>query len=221
MKWLLILFTITMSSTALAAKSLESELKDLDVKEAAPSNKLQERLYSVQMRATPLAGRWETLLGFAHNFSDSGFVQSQQFSLEGQYHFDDRWAVAAAYSHVSNELTSSAKTLAGTDGAYPDVDFARNRLEARLQANLFYGKFRMTRSQAMSFDQYLGLGVAEQDLQSGNVLGYVGDLGFAFWLGSQASIHLGAKDYYYSQNRALSKGYSHNVHGYVQAGFLF
>lgn len=200
---------------------LEKDIKDLDVQDAVPAPKLKERLYSVQMRNSPLQGRWEVLFGAAQNYSGSGFLSTSQLSLEGQYHLTDRLALAAAVSRVSNNFTSSAKNLQDASGYLPDVDYARWRAEVRAQANLFYGKFRMTRSQAMSFDQYVGLGPVANDMRSGTSVGAVADVGFAFWVSTWGSLHAGLKDYWYKENRTLSKGYTNNVHGYVQAGVLF
>lgn len=204
-----------------ATQSLEKDIRDLEVQDSVPAPVLKERLYSVQMRSSPLTGRWEVLGGMAKNFSGSGFLDTAQVSIEGQYHLDDRFSFAGSYSRVSNTFTSSAKNLQAVNGYLPDVDYAKQRFEARAQANLFYGKFRMTRAQAMSFDQYVGLGPVFNQLRSGSSVGAVFDVGFAFWIGKWGSVHLGAKDYYYRENRALSKGYTNNVHGYGQLGFLF
>ncbi len=204
-----------------APRSLETELKQLDVKDAVPSSKLTERIYAVQSRATPLALRVELGLALAENFGGSGFLASDQWSGEAQFHITDRWAFAAAYSQVSNKFTGAAKNLEERSGFLPDIDYAKSRMEARILYNVFYGKFRFTRNQALSFDQYIGLGAAQNDLRSGTVTGPLGDIGFAFWFGQHMSIRLGMKDYYYRENRALSQGYSHNVHGYLQTGYIF
>ena len=208
-------------SARLANKSLEKDLKDLDVQDAVPSAKLQERIYAVQARATPLKGKRELALTFGQVISGSDFLSSAQFGLEGQYHFNDRWFAAAAYSRVSNRFTASAESLQTSSGYLPDVDFAKSRLEARLGLNLFYGKFRFTSAQALSFDQYLGLGFASNQLRSGTSTGPVIDAGFAFYFPRQVAVHLGVKDYAYQENRLLTKGDTNNVQLYVQAGVLF
>lgn len=202
-------------------RSLESELKQLEVKDAVPSSKLTERIYAVQSRITPLKNRAELGVALAQNFGGSGFLDSSQWSVEGQFHFTDRLALAAAYSQVTNEFTGSAKNLEEKSGILPDIDYVKSRTEGRLLYNLFYGKFRFTRSQSLSFDQYLGLGYAQNELRSGTSGGPVGEFGFAFWFGQHVSVRLGAKDYYYNENRTLSQGYAHNVHGYLQTGYLF
>lgn len=216
--YLLLMFSFAASA---APKSLESEIKDLEVKDAVPNSRLNERYYAVQARATPLAGRTEVLAGVAQNYSGSGFLDATQVSVDGLYHFDDRWALGGGFARVNNKFTASANNLQAVTGYLPDVDYARNRLEARGQVNLFYGKFRLTSKQAMGFDQYLALGPVINDLRSGTTTGLMGDIGFAFYFGKQISVHLGAKDYYYRENRTLTKGYGHNVHGYLQAGVLF
>lgn len=218
--WLLIVL-LSGSGAFGASKSLERELKDLDVQDTLPNAKLSDRLYSVQPRMVPLTGKVQLLAGAAQNYSGSGFLDTTQFSVGGQYHFNDRWSLAGAYSRVSNKFTKSADQLLQTGGYLPDVDYARSRTEIRAVYNLFYGKFRFTRTQALSFDQYFGLGLASHDLRSGNTVGVVGDFGFTFWISPKYAVHLGAKDYYYRENRTLSKGYSHNVHGYLDAGLVF
>jgi outer membrane beta-barrel protein len=220
MRLVLLLF-IALCTLQVGAKSLEKELKELDTDDAVPSTRLQDRLYSVQMRAHPLTAKREILASYGQVFSGSEFLHSSQLAVEGQYHFDDRWAVAGGVARVANTFSSSANNLLNTAGYLPDVDYARWRLEARAQMNLLYGKIRFTRMQAVSFDQYLGLGVAYNDLRSGSSLGPVGDIGLAFWLGEHASVHLGVKDYYYAENRTLTKGYTHNAQAYAQAGYIF
>lgn len=220
MRFLFALVMLTGSCAFAASKSLEKELKDLDVQDAVPASRLEERLYAVQGRATPLLERWEVLVSAAQSFSTGNFLESSQFGAEGQYHFTDRFSVAGAYSRVANRFNSSADNLQAQTGYLPDVDFAKSRLEARAQYSLFYGKFRFTRAQAMSFDQYWGAGLARNELRSGNVVGPVFDAGFAFYIGQKFTFHLGVKDYYYEENRTLSKGITNNVHGYVQAGLL-
>ncbi len=213
---------LTAGSVAMAApKSLERELKDLDVKDAIPSSKLVERIYAVQGRATPLAMRPELTVAMAQNFSGSGFLETSQWTVEGIFHFSDRWAMAAAYSQVSNKFTKAANNLLNTSGYLPDVDYAKSRMEARALYNVFYGKFRFSRSQSMSFDNYLGLGAVQNDLRSGQALGAVAEVGFAFFFPKDISVRVGVKDYFYKENRTLSQGYAHNVHGYLQTGYLF
>lgn len=204
-----------------ATRSLESELKQLEVQDAVPSSKLTERIYAVQSRVTPLRFRPELTVAVAENFGGSAFLDSNQFSAEGIFHFSDRLSLAAGYSHITNKFTSSARSLEEKSGILPDVDYVKTRMEARLAYNLFYGKFRFSRSQALSFDQYLGLGAAQHELRSGTTVGPVGDFGFAFWFGQHFSTRIGVRDYYFKENRTLSQGYSHNVHGYLQTGYIF
>lgn len=204
-----------------ATRSLERELKDLDVKDAIPSSKLSERIYAVQERATPLKFRPELAVALGQNFGGSGFLDTKQWTVEGFFHFSDRWAGAFGYSQVSNKFTGAADNLLDKAGFLPDVDYAKSRLEGRAVYNVFYGKFRFSRMQALSFDQYIGLGVSQNSLRSGESLGPVAEAGFAFWIGKYASVRLGVKDYYYREDRALSQGYAHNVHGYLQSGFIY
>lgn len=220
MRTLIFIFTL-LASTAWADKSLQRELNELDVQDAVPSSQVSERLYAVQMRAHPLGRKWEVLLGGNRAIAGSEFLITSQVSFEGQYHYDDRWAVAAAYSRVFNEFTQAADNLQNETGKLPDVDYATSRIEARGVFNAFYGKVRFSRNQAVTFDQYFGLGLVRSDQRLGASVGAVGDFGFAFWLGRSASVHLGLKDYYYEEKGLISKGMNHNVHAYAQAGALF
>jgi len=220
MKSIIVMFAFFSSVAVAAPSSLENDLKELDAQDAVPGMTTSDRLYAVQQRATPLSRRTEILLSAGQTLAGSDFLDSSQVGAEIQYHFNDRFSVAGGYSKVTNKLTSSARNLENSTGFLPDVDYASSRWEARAQYNLFYGKFRFNRTQALSFDQYLGLGVANHDLLSGNVTGPVFDAGLAFWMGKKFSFHAGVKDYYYKENRMLSKGNTHNVQGYVQAGIL-
>ncbi len=73
----------------------------------------------------------------------------------------------------------------------------------------------------MGFDQYVALGPVFNEMRSGTSAGWMGDVGFAFYFAKRFTFHLGVKDYFYEENRTLTKGYGHNVHGYLQAGALF
>ena len=219
--FLLLGLLVSGAAWSAAPTKIEKDLRELEVTDPLPRTRLDDRLYTVQMRARPLTSRAEFLLGAGQNFSGSGFLDTKQTSLEGQYHFSDRWALALGYAWVKNEFTPSAQSLRNVTGFLPDVDYASSRLEGRVQYNLFYGKIRFTKLQAISFDQYLGLGAARHELRSGAETGPVADLGFAFWLGRHASAHLGVKDYYYDEHRQMTNGSNHNVHGYAQLGVIF
>lgn len=210
------------SAAALAAPGpLERDLKELEVRDPVPGNSLSDRIHTVQMRARPLSKKTEVLIGAGQILGGNGFLKTQNVSAEVQYHFNDRWSVAGAYSSLQNEFTASASRLQAATGLMPDVDYAKSRMEARAQVNLFYGKIRFTRRQAISFDQYFGLGLAQNELRSGSAGGPVADLGIAFWISKWGSLHLGVKDYYYKENRTLSQGNAHNVTAYAQAGMVF
>jgi outer membrane beta-barrel protein len=221
MKQLLITALILVSSQAFAANgNLEDDLKSLDVQEAVPNQVSKEKLYSIQSRATSLKGRIEILAGAAQNYTGNGFLQTQQVGGELQYHLNDEWSVGLGYSQVFNTFKSDADRLLQEQGVLPDVDYAKTRMEAKIQYNLFYGKFRFSQESVMYFDQYWAGGYAQNKLGSGDSNGPMGDVGFAFWVKSWGSIHLGLKDYYYTEKAALSKGAHHNIHGYMQVGYL-
>lgn len=221
LKAILILTSIISLNAFAAPGALEKDLKELEMRDPVPAARLNDRIYTVQMRARPLSGKFELLAGGGMGMGGNEFLKTNQLSVEGQYHFNDTWSVAAAYTNVQNEFTDSAKRLEAATGLQPDVDYAKSRTELRAQFNAFYGKIRFSRTQAITFDQYFGLGYAVNNLRSGNAEGFVGDLGVAFWGGEQLAFHVGVKDYYYKESRTLSKGDTHNIFGYLQAGMVF
>jgi outer membrane beta-barrel protein len=210
----------SVSSIAATDGNLENELNSLDVKDEVPQAVTKEKLYAIQARNSTLKNRLEILASAAQNFTSDGFLNSYQVGGELQFHFNDDWSVAGAYSQVMNTFRSSADRLLETEGILPDVDYAKSRMEGRVQYNLFYGKFRFTKDSVMYFDLYTSLGYAQSTLASGSSGGPVGDAGFAFWVGNWGSVHIGVKDYYYAEKRMLSQGSHHNIHGYIQAGYL-
>ena len=74
---------LVMGTSAFATtRSLDRELKDLDVKDKIPSSRLSERIYAVQERITPLKFRPELNFGIAQNYGGSGFLETNQLYLE-------------------------------------------------------------------------------------------------------------------------------------------
>jgi len=205
---------------AVASGELENDLKSLDVQETVPSAVSKEKLYSIQSRNAPLKNHFEILASLGQNFTGDGFLARNQIGGEIQYHITDDWALGVGYNKVYNDFKGSADRLLQEQGVLPDVDYAKARIEGRVQYNLFYGKFRFTKDSVMYFDQYIAAGYAQNQLASGNANGPLGDAGFAFWISNWGSVHLGVKDYYYTEKAALTSGAHHNIHGYLQVGYL-
>ena len=172
-------------------------------------------------RVTALAKRNEVRLGMSQNYSDRKLLDTAQLSLESTRHFDNRWSVVGGYAWVNNRYTALANNLRSQTGELPYVDYARHRIEARGQANLFYGKMRLTPKQSIGFDQYIGLGPVLNDMRSGLNLGWVGNLGLALYFGQRVTVHAGAKNYYQREERTDGRVNAHKFHGYLQAGLLF
>ena len=204
-------------------ETLESELKSLnfDKSEKIPAGQSTEKLYSIQSRVISLDNRNEILLGGGQNLTGDSFLVSRQASLEDQFHFNDKWAVALAYSKAENKWSSSTQKLIDQNSLVPDVDYLKSRTEFRLQYNTFYGKLRVTRDSIFYFDQYVALGYASNELASGNSGGPVIDVGFSNWISNYGSIHWGLKDYSYQERGQLSSGFTNNIFAYIQAGYLF
>lgn len=205
------------------SQTLESELNSLsfDKNEVLPEGLSKEKLYSVQSRIMELKGRTEVLFGGGQNFTGNSFLVSRQLTVEGQYHFNNQWSLALAHSQMDNKWTSSTDQLIAQNSLVPDVDYIRSRTELRVQYNTFYGKLRLLRDSVYYFDQYVAFGYAINELSSGSSPGPVLDVGFVHWLPQWGSLHWGLKDYYYEERGKLTSGYSNNLFGYVEVGYLF
>ncbi len=223
MRLFLLPIIVLFSLTTMAAKpgSLENELSSLNMDENIPSETTKESLYSVKPRINELSKRVEVLASGAYSFSGNSFLNTSQLGIEAQYHLSNKFAVAAGYSYVLNDFTSAADGLLARQGLLPNVDFAKSRVEGRLQYNLLYGKFRFTQNTVIYFDQYIGFGWTVNQLQSGPSDGPVGDIGVATWISNWGSLHLGLKDYYYTEQGFTTSSKVHNINGYAQVGYLF
>lgn len=218
---ILTLILMVFSTSFVQAASMEDEINSLQVNETLPVLLQNEKVYSVQSRKTSLTRRWELSGAWGKDLSGSGFLKTQQATADLRYHINDNWTLAAGYSAISNEFNDTAHGLEQTQGYLPDVDYAKSRMELRGEYNLFYGKFRLSRESIFYFDQYLALGVAQNELASGVSTGPVGELGFAFWWGSHLSSRLALRDYFYKEQRAVDSDSNHNVFGRMEIGYVF
>jgi outer membrane beta-barrel protein len=205
------------------SQNMESELNSLNIdkNEKIPAAQSNEKLYSIQSRTMELKNRFEFLVGGGQNFTGDSFLLSRQMSVEGQYHFNNQWSLAATFSQMSNAWTSSTQSLIDQQGLVPDVDYIKSKTELRVQYNTLYGKMRWLRDSVSYFDQYVAFGYSANELSSGMSAGPVIDVGFAHWVSNWGSVHWGVKDYYYEENRKLTAGYSHNIFGYASVGYMF
>ncbi len=105
--------------------------------------------------------------------------------------------------------------------AVPDVPYASTRADAMLEYHVFYGKFRWSVETVSYFDQYIGLGAGQVEMNTGTEISYVGDIGFAFWLGKWGSARIGLKDYYYKEQYRAGASMEHNLHAHLDMGYLF
>lgn len=218
---LFLAIAFVISAQAHAEGGLENKLGALDMSEASvPQSVAREKFYSIQPRAVDLKYRTELGLGFGSNLTGNSFLQSDQVSASVQFHFNDRWSAAVGRNQVYNRFSSVVGQLSEDQGMLPDVAFASDRTEARVEYNLFYGKFRFTREQTLYFDFFVGGGWAQHNLNTGRADGPLADAGLAFWF-PKASFRLGFKDYYYSETRMLKAEANHNVHAYSSVAYLF
>jgi outer membrane immunogenic protein len=220
-KWFVAL--LLFSTTAFAAdQSLEGNLKTLDLSDTAtPKSIANEKFYAIQSRNYPLKYRTEVGIGYGYNLSGNSFLRSDQLTFAVQFHFNDSWSLAIARSQVYNEFSSTADNMVNESGVLPEVAFLKSRNEIRAEYNLFYGKFRFTKDQALYFDQYLGLGAAQNELNTGTKTGPVADAGFVFWIGKRASLRAGLKDYYYEETTSRGSESKHNIHAYALGSYIF
>lgn len=224
MKLILCLALVLVSSrgwTSTSNKGLQDQIKNLDVSEDdTPALKSSERLYSYQTRAVKLDKTFELKLIGGQIFSGNDFLLSRQYGAGAQFHFNEKWSLGLGYQVVNNKFTTPADKLLEVAGYIPDVDFAKSRMEAFIDYNIFYGKLRFTKDTIFYFDNYIGLGAAQNNLNSGNSTGPMAHLGFVFWL-NKISARLAMVDYYYKEQALLSSGSAHNILGQFEIGYVF
>ena len=205
-----------------AETSLESQLEGLSLPEnQAPVGVSSEQMYSVQTRYTPLKNRIELSLGAGYNFNPGGFVSSRQFDAMARFYLSDRWFTGLGASYVSSSLNSAGESLIENEKLPPDLAYVKERYEFVGGVNVFYGKFRLSWDNVFYFDQYLSLGPALMNLDTGPAYGMVGDLGLALWLDRSFSLRLGVKDYFFNEKRRLGEGFVHHVLGHIEMGYIF
>lgn len=204
---------------------LADELKNVQISSAnvATTPTTGETLYAVQDRLYPL--KYGVLMagGVGRNFNTNGLVSSNETFGNLRFYFNDRIFTSFYGSQVNNRLSGAGERLKDDEDVFPDVTYIRRRADAQIGANLFYGKFRLTMDQTFYFDHYISLGAGmvdqtngEEDLRS---RGAVGETGFAFWFG-RVNFNVGAKDFYFEEQRRLSSGRVHHVIGFSSIGVL-
>ena len=181
-------------------ESLEQKMQALNLNDRAPALVSEERLYAVQNRLSPLSHRSELSLGVGSNLTSDSFINSNQFELNYRYHLDDRWSVGIERTWVSNSLSAAANDLQSSVGMVPRVPYAIARTDLTGEANLFFGKLRITSERVFYFDQYVAAGVGFVQMNDGTVGALVGDVGVVGWIGRSASARLGLRDYYNNEN---------------------
>jgi outer membrane beta-barrel protein len=208
-------------ATSTQAPSLEDQVQWLNLPEnRSPVSISTEKLYSVQSRFNPLQGRVELGLGVSRDFTNSGFLDSQQIQAGLRYHFNDRWSLGVFGGQVFNSLTETAQLLLSREGIVPDLAYARYRAGGEVALNTFYGKFRLTNDQVLYFDQYVAVGGGVVGLPSGAAPMATLDLGFAFWLGRSGLVRLGFKDHIYREERRLSSSITQHWLGHLEFGWM-
>lgn len=209
------------SEPAAQPASLEDQLQGLSLPDnQSPAAVSTEKLYSVQTRHNPLASRSEFSLGAGKNLGSDGFLDSSQVSLTYRYHLNDRWFIQAGAAMVSNSMSGSARAFYDRDRILPDAAYVKQRADLVLGRNLFYGKFRVSAEKVLYFDQYISVGPGYAILNTGSTPAAVADIGFVFWLGQQASLRIGAQDYYFKEKRQLKTGMTNQIIGHIDLGIL-
>src|SRR4051812_20388738 len=119
MKSVLFLLVLPLFASAAASDPLENEIQALSVTENLPATISKEKLYSTQSRNLPLKKKIEVLVMGSAGLAGNDFMKTNQLGGEIQYHFSDRWALAAAYSKVYNKFSNSAEKLMSSEGLLP------------------------------------------------------------------------------------------------------
>jgi outer membrane beta-barrel protein len=222
-KTLLVLSLIFGSLNAFAASdvALTDQLGELKLPEnTAPVGLRSERLYSVQSRDTDLAHRFEFDLGGAKNFTGNGFLTQTQVDATIRYHLTNRWDLSVSGAYGYNSFTDSANLLMKNNSILPDAAVVKERFDALLGYNLFYGKFRMNMDNVFYFDQYVAVGPGAVTTQFQTALAAVADVGFALNFGNSWTARFGAKNDFYNEQTANNKSLAYHLLGHVDVGYL-
>ncbi len=220
--WVIFFSLFLLSSYAEEKDSLAKKLDDLHI----PDDKVtpilsQDQLYIVNTRYSSLINRHELTLQGAHNFTSKSHLKVQQAALAYRYHFNSQWSFGLRYTRYTNGLTSAGERLLAGKKIVPDTDFALNAQELFVSYNTIYGKLRWSKDTVVYFDQYISLGGGQIELASGRSNHGFLDLGFAFWLGKQASFRIGVKNEGYDQALRSGEQFQYNAMGYLEIGYLF
>lgn len=203
------------------ASDLNQDIESLSVSEAVPMNSGGRSTFYTEYERSPiLKNRVLVAVGGGSFLSGNGFVNTKTFGGQGTVFLNNRLGIQAGYYTVGNKFNDSAQRLQTISNLLPDVDYAKSRIEISGIFNALYGKFRLTKSGAMIFDQFFELGLASHQLRSGNRIGPVIGAGLAFWW-QRVNVRVGLKDYYYKEQGLQTSGTYNNINLYSMVGFLF
>jgi len=220
-KLFLVMGLVFGSINAYADAGLSDQLSDLKMPEnMAPVGLRSERLYSAQVRDTELAHRFEFDLGGAKNLTSNGFLNQTQINLTARYHLDNRWDVSVSGAYGYNSFTDAANRLMAENNMLPDAAIVKTRFDALLGYNLFYGKFRMNMDNVFYFDQYVSVGPGLVTTQYNTAVAGVADVGFALNFGNNWTARFGAKNDFFTEQKAASSGLAYHLLGHVDIGYL-
>ncbi len=209
-------------TSSFSASELENKLDALNI----PSDKVtplvsEEELVSVNGRYSSLNKRHEVTLLGANNFNADSHMDTKQVGATYRFHINSKWSVGARYTEYENKLSDAGKKLFDNSQLLPDSDFAIKSTDAFVNFNTVYGKLRLTKDTIVYFDQYISLGYGDIALANGETKMVSADLGFAFWLGKNASARVGVRNEFYEQQKLNGADDVHNAMGYVEVGYLF
>lgn len=221
MKKIIILISIALSASA--SQKLKEKIEALSIPQDKVTPILSEdKLYVVNTRYSSLKFRHEFTISGANNFLVDDHLTSRQLSGSYRFHFNDTFSAGYRYSDYNNELSTAGKRLFEDKDILPDTDYAIKAWELFVNANVFYGKIRLSEKRIVYFDLYTALGAGKMELASGEVDHYIGDVGIAFWLGRNFSTRIGYKTEFYEQESISGiKQDQLNGLGYIEIGYLF
>src|SRR5690606_38618100 len=120
----------------------------------------------VQNRMVDRSMRFELSGDYANSFGGDTYIKTGTFSVNGRFHFTNRWAIGAKYGMSFNKLTNEGDKM--VDEAYadhlanpqtstapvPDIDYPKALTMGYLEFYPLYGKMSWLGKAVSHFDVY-------------------------------------------------------------------
>lgn len=147
----------------------------------------------VQNRIVDRTNRIEVAGSYDNSFGGDTYVRTGTFSLNGQYHFNNRWSAGAKLGQSFNKLTSEGADLVARATAdfnknpqnstapVPDIDYPTGVTMGYVNYYPLYGKISWLGQGISHFDVYGQLGYGNMTLKSGGTAATSAGLGIGVW----------------------------------------